>query len=299
MTNDNAYPQPDHFIVHISDTHFVEHNGLLNDAIDCDAQLAALLRSLIGSKRVPDAIIFSGDIADTGSPSAYRRIRAMVDPMAEAIGTRVIWVMGNHDERAAFRSELLGEKLATDQPYNAVFELDGLRIIVLDTTVPGQHWGELGDTQLDWLRRQLDTPARHGTLLAMHHPPVPSPIDLLRFFELRDQARLAAVIRETDVRAILAGHLHYTTSDTFAGIPVLVSSATCYTQDLDPAEPTARGQDGGQSFNLVHVYPEHVQSCVVPIGQFPTTYELNADDVKNFLALSPEEQLAAVSNRPA
>ena len=71
--------------------------------------------------------------------------------------------------------------------------------------VPGWHHGDLDDAQLDWLRGILATPAPLGTILAMHHPPLPSHIPLFDILELRDQGRLAEVIAGTDVRAILAG----------------------------------------------------------------------------------------------
>ena len=107
---------------------------------------------------------------------------------------------------------------------------------------------------------------------------------LVALIELRDQERLAEVIRGTDVRGILGGHLHYSTTSTFAGVPVSVASATCYTQDLAVAYPGARGQDGGQSYNLVHVYGDRVLHSVVPIGQFPTVYEMTPEMLEAFIA---------------
>ena len=126
---------------------------------------------------------------------------------------------------------------------------------MLDSTVPGHHYGEVDAEQLDWLRDVLATPAPHGTLLAMHHPPVPSVLDLAALVELRDQAGLAEVLEGSDVRSILAGHLHYSSTATFAGVPVSVASATCYTQDLNVPVGGTRGRDGARAFNLVHVYP--------------------------------------------
>ena len=81
--------------------------------------------------------------------------------------------------------------------------------------------------------------------------------------ELRGQAALAGVLRNSDVRTILGGHLHYSTTATFAGIPVSVASATCYTQDLNVPVGGTRGRDGGQSFNLVHVYEHTIVHSVV------------------------------------
>lgn len=99
----------------------------------------------------------------------------------------------------------------------------------------------------------------------MHHPPVPSVLALAASVELRDQRRLATVLRGTDVRAIIAGHLHYPTFATFAKIPVSVASSTCYAQDLTVPVGGTRLQDGAQSYNLIHVFDDTVVHSVVPI----------------------------------
>jgi 3',5'-cyclic AMP phosphodiesterase CpdA len=289
----SQHGMPDHTILHISDTHFVGAGEKLHEVIDSDANLALMLEGLAKSGARPEAIVFTGDLADTGLPDAYARLRALVEPAAAAVGAEVIWVMGNHDERAAFRSGLLDEEGTAS--VDRVHDVNGLRIVVLDSTVPGHHHGEIDEAQLDWLREVLATPAPHGTLLALHHPPVPSPLGLLALVELKDQARLAEVVRGTDVRGILGGHLHYSTASTFAGVPVSVASATCYTQDLQVRYPAARGQDGAQAYNLVHVYGDRVVHSVVPIGQFPTVYEMSAEQLDAFLAMSEQQQLAAIA----
>ncbi|MFX5718470.1 hypothetical protein ABTE23_20825, partial [Acinetobacter baumannii] len=82
-------------------------------------------------------------------------------------------------------------------------ELNGLRVVTLDTSVPGHHHGEVTAAQREWLADVLSVPAPLGTILAMHHPPVPSVLDLAATVELRDQRLLADVLRGSDVRAIL------------------------------------------------------------------------------------------------
>lgn len=262
------YPRPDHFLLHLSDTHLLADGQFLYDSVDSAAHLTELFAAVEASGGRPDAIIFTGDLADRGEPDAYDRLREIVEPAAARLGSRVIWVMGNHDDRAAFRTNLLGE-LATTNPIDDVQDISGLRVITLDTTVPGFHFGEISDQQLDWLANELSVPAPDGTILAMHHPPVPSMLDLAASVELRDQSRLAKVLRGTDVRSIIAGHLHYSSTATFAGIPVSVASATCYTQDLDVPVGGTRGRDGARAFNLVHVYQDTVLHSVVPVGDFP------------------------------
>ncbi|RVW11494.1 phosphodiesterase [Prescottella agglutinans] len=290
----SEYGQPDHYILHVSDTHFVADGELLHGKVDSDANLGRLFDRLDRAGQRPQAIVFTGDLADAGNPQAYARLRDLVEPAAEKLGAKVIWVMGNHDSRPEFRAGLLGAE-PTQESVDMVHDIDGLRIIALDSTVPGHHHGEITDEQIDWLRDVLATPAPHGTLLTLHHPPVPSPIEMLESVELRDQRRLEDVLRGTDVRAILGGHLHYSTTCTFAGIPVSVASATCYTQDLFPSGGGMRGQDSGQSFNLVHVYSDRILHTVVPVEEGPTLYEVTLEQLRYFQSLSPEEQLAAMA----
>lgn len=283
----SQYGEPDHYILHVSDTHFVTDGALLHDSVDSDANLSRLFERLEKAGRRPEAIVFTGDLADRGEPEAYVRLRRIVEPAAERLGAKVIWVMGNHDARPAFRSGLLDTE-PTQDSVDAVVDVNGLRIIVLDSTVPGFHHGLISDEQLAWLTDVLAEPAPHGTLLALHHPPVPGLLDAIESVELKEQHRLETVLAGTDVRGILAGHLHYSTTCTFAGIPVSVASATCYTQDLLVDEGSIRGQDGAQGFNMVHVYRDRVLHTVVPLDVSPAVYEMTADDIRQSI-----EQLTA------
>ncbi|WP_022883121.1 phosphodiesterase [Gryllotalpicola ginsengisoli] len=278
MTTRTAeYPRPDHFLLHLSDTHLLAPGsgpggtGKLYDSVDSAAHLSRLFTELEASRGRPEAIVFTGDLADKGEPEAYDTLRRVVEPAAERMGAQVIWAMGNHDDRMAFRSHLFRE-VPTMRPVDRVYDVNGLRVITLDTSVPGHHYGELSGEQLDWLAEELSSPAPHGTVLAMHHPPLPAVLDLAVTVELRDQGALAEVIEGTDVRTILSGHLHYSSSGTFAGVPVSVASATCYTQDLgvdvDGDTRGTRARDGARAFNLVHVYPSTVLHSVVPLGQY-------------------------------
>jgi 3',5'-cyclic AMP phosphodiesterase CpdA len=265
--------------------------GRLYDRVASERHLQTLFEEFEASGGRPEAIVFTGDLADKGEPDAYDRIRRIVDPVAERLGAQVIWVMGNHDERAAFRHGLLGERGASAdgggaRPVDRVDDVNGLRVITLDSTVPGRHHGEISSEQLDWLAEELSMPAPHGTILAMHHPPVPSVLDLAVAVELRDQGGLAEVVEGSDIRSIIAGHLHYSSTATFAGVPVSVASASCYTQDLNVPVGGTRGRDGARAFNLVHVYPTTVLHSVVPLGSYAALDWIDADETARRLAAS-------------
>ncbi|WP_243648460.1 phosphodiesterase [Agromyces fucosus] len=291
MTSRTAeYPRPDHFLLHISDTHVLAGGGKLYDRVESERHLQTLFEEFEASGGRPEAIVFTGDLADKGEPDAYDRIRGIVDPVAERLGAQVIWVMGNHDERGAFRRGLLGERGVSAEggvrPVDRVDDVGGLRVITLDSTVPGHHHGEIAPEQLDWLAEELSMPAPHGTILAMHHPPVPSVLDLAAAVELRDQGGLAEVVEGSDIRSIIAGHLHYSSTATFAGVPVSVASASCYTQDLNVPVGGTRGRDGARAFNLVHVYPNTVLHSVVPLGSYAALDWIDAEESSRRLAAS-------------
>ena len=259
------YPRPKHFLLHFSDTHLIAGDGDLYGDVDADTLLTQIFTELEASGARPEAMIFTGDIADTGEIDAYKRIKQMVDPVAAKLGAEVIWAMGNHDDRANFRKHLLNQPESTE-PIVSAHDINGLRILVIDTSVPGHHYGEISEDQLTWLAHQLATPAPDGTILALHHPPVPAVLDMAMTVELRDQYKLAEIVRGTDIRSIIGGHLHYSSTATFAGIPVSVASSTCYTQNLNVPIGGTFGRDTNQSFNLMHVYPETILHSIVPIG---------------------------------
>ena len=290
------YPAPSHVIAHVSDTHLLAEGRPLYGKVNTIENLTQALAQLERSIAKPQAIVFTGDLADLGEPDAYVRLKEIVEPAAARMGAQIIWVMGNHDERPDYSRLLFGE--SSEAPQDRVYDVSGLRIISLDTTVPGYHHGDITDEQLDWLAGVLATPAPHGTLIAVHHPPVPTPLlEAMGMLELQRQHRLAEVIRGTDVRGILAGHLHYSTHSTFAGIPVSVASATCYTLDLSAEDRILSGVDFGQSVNVVHVYEDSLVHSIIPVGDTTEVSGVPAAGWEQIAAMSPEERMEVFSRK--
>lgn len=285
-----------HVVIHVSDPHFLAGGARLGGRYDVEANFARTLEAIRAVHPHPSAIVVTGDLADLGEPDAYRRLRQAVEPVAEALGTTVVWVAGNHDERPALREGLL-DLAPTQEPVTGVWDLDGLRLIALDTSVPGWHHGDLDADQLSWLTDVLREPAPHGTLLAMHHPPLPSHLPLFDILELRHQDELADAIRDTDVRGILAGHLHYSSHGMFAGVPVSVSSATCYTMNVARPAADVNGMDAAQAFQIVHVRPETITHTVVPVTDAPTGDHFSMAWLEKMARLSPSERLEAFSRK--
>ncbi|NYE36968.1 3',5'-cyclic AMP phosphodiesterase CpdA [Nocardioides cavernae] len=290
------YAPPSHAVAHLSDPHLLGDDTLHFGAVDNVANLRAALDRLAAVRPAPQALVFTGDIADRADPEAYALVRSIVEPFAAGMGAVVVWTMGNHDERAPFARGLFDSDDAGFQ--DRVHDVDGLRIVALDTSVPGHHHGELEPAQLAWLADVLATPAEHGTLLAMHHPPLPLPmLRAAELIELHDQQALADVITGTDVRGILAGHLHLSTWSTFAGVPVSVTSASCYTSDPAPVDRFVSGVDTGQAFTMVHAYDDRLVHTLVPLERGTEVTHVGSEIAEALEGVPLEEAMALASSK--
>lgn len=289
---------PRHVVAHLSDPHLIGAGALHHGVIDNVANLRRALDRLAAVRPAPQALVFTGDLADRAEPDAYATLRSIVEPAAAEMGAAVVWTMGNHDERAPFARGLFDSDDAG--PQDRVHEVDGLRIVALDTSVPGFHHGELEPSQLAWLAEVLATPAEHGTLLALHHPPLPLPmLRAAELIELRDQQALADVVAGAggEVRAILAGHLHLATWSTFAGVPVSVTSASCYTSDPAPVDRFVSGVDAHQAFTMVHLYDDLVVHTLVPIERGVEVSHVGSDVAEALEGVPLEQAIALASSK--
>ena len=247
-------PVATHRLGHISDSHFTA-SGLMHDTVRTGETFAAALAALEASGVPVDGLVHTGDIADAGEPEAYRAVRAAVEPVVARTGWTVGWAAGNHDLRGAMARHLLGRADA-DDPLDQVIDIRGLRLILLDTSIPGRVEGAVDPDRLDWLRSVLAEPAEHGTVVALHHPPVPVEVTGLQRLHLTGQDALAAALQGTDVRAILGGHLHYATTSVFAGIPVFVVPATAYVIRLSAPGAGVVAADGGRAVGVLSLYDD-------------------------------------------
>lgn len=268
-------------ILHLSDTHLTGDGALHYGTVNTREHLQRVLAMV--EHRPIDLIVCSGDVSDDGSIASYEIARDVIGdfaakkfasgaaaaadptatPDARAASLPVVFAMGNHDLFDPFE-QVLG-------PAQRVLHVNGWRIIVLNTAVPGAGYGELGAEQLEFLRHVLhghasdhadphpagqhgDVSAPHGSIVVMHHPPIPAQTDLLQALNLDDQdARtLAEILAGSDVRAILSGHYHQAITELFAGVPVIVTPgvANLSRPMSDPGEEAAVVGWGGTLVTL-------------------------------------------------
>ncbi|EWT01021.1 metallophosphoesterase [Intrasporangium oryzae NRRL B-24470] len=293
MTTFRSRPAPTHVIAHLSDPHLLV-GGLLGGHIDTAAQLRQALARVEASGERVDVLVISGDLTDTAQPEAYALLREIVDPVIDRLGAALVLTGGNHDERRPMARGLWG--VDTDQPQDTVTVVRGLRVIDLDSAVPGYHHGGFSDEQYAWLARELAEPAEHGTILVIHHAPIAYRSPLMQLLDFDDVDRLRATIEGTDVRGILSGHLHVTSFGTLGTVPVFVAGGVSYVDDVGAPRELLMAVDGPQSWNLIEVHADQVVASVVPIEEHKTWPALS-EAVLDYLASVPEDDKREVFSR--
>lgn len=242
-------------ILHLSDTH-ISADGPDEDGVDAIGSLELMLDSV---QHVPDldVVVVSGDIADDGSVRGCEAVSDRVGAFAAQRGVPHVYCTGNHDDRSSFRTVFGSGHLNPDgsdrgrllqgdgESCAAVSHLNGLRLITLDSLVPGSTPGYLGPHQIDALSAVLDEPSAHGTVLVLHHPPLELPsIPYVKDVVLQNTAELGRAIAGRDVIAILSGHLHFQTTGFLHGIPVWVGPGIVTRIDTTASPGHVRGVRG-------------------------------------------------------
>lgn len=249
-----------HLLVQISDVH-LPASGTLMPGVRPRDNLVRGLRLLERTGVRADVFLLTGDLADAGDGASYDDLAAILAGAAGPAGASVIYLPGNHDDRATFRRHLLGADGAG--PVNQTHWRDGLRIIALDSTVPGEDYGLLDDGSVGYLRAELGRPAPAGTVLAMHHPPVRSPIAAATELRLRQAGQLRDAIAGSDVRLILCGHYHHAALGTLGPVPVWVSPATSYLADTSSTGTVQPAS--GAAFSRIDLTDDGPTVTVLPI----------------------------------
>jgi 3',5'-cyclic AMP phosphodiesterase CpdA len=210
------------------------HLGAAWEGVDPQPRLERVIEALRGLPNPVDAVVVSGDITGDGGEADSRLARRLLD----GLGAPVHVLTGNHDRRVSLRQafSLPGEG---GEPVDYSVAIGDLRLVVLDSTVPGQDAGAFDSEQLHWLDHELEMEPERPTILAMHHPPLATGIpewDAINLAASERDALAKVVALHPQLRAIVGGHLHRVAASTLAGCPVLSAPST-YLQVLPDYQP--------------------------------------------------------------
>jgi 3',5'-cyclic-AMP phosphodiesterase len=218
-------------LLQISDTHL----GADWEGPDPDDCLRHAVAAILAMPQRADALVVSGDLTENGAPEEYARVRELLAPL----GLEPHVLPGNHDLRGPLR-EAFGLPGEGEEDTSHVADLGPLRLVCLDSTIPGAEGGALDEGRIEWLDAALGEEPERPTVIAMHHPPLATEIPTFERIGLApdSQATLAEVVgRHPQVLRLLAGHVHRTIVAELAGRAVLTAPSTYMQVALDFESP--------------------------------------------------------------
>jgi len=219
-------------IAQISDMHVKAEGQLLYDRIDTAAYLERAVAHVMGLDLLPDIVVATGDLVEGGKPEEYARLRRLLAPLSMPL----YMIPGNHDARTAMREAFADHAYLSD-PEFLHFAIDDLpvRLIGLDTLVPGKGHGELCEARLGWVRDRLGEQTGKPTLVFMHHPPFDCGIDAFDHARLmKGDTELAEIVRRHgNVERVMCGHVHRPIQVRWAGTMASIAPSTAHQATLD------------------------------------------------------------------
>ncbi|MBX9947190.1 MAG: phosphodiesterase [Reyranella sp.] len=226
-------------IAQITDTHIKLPGKLAYRKVDTAAMLGRCVEELLALDPQPDLVLLTGDLVDLGRPAEYEHLKSILAPIRQ----RIVAIPGNHDDRGAMREAFRDGGYLPAGAGFLQFAIDDypLRLVGLDTLVPGQGGGELCTERLAWLDRTLAAKPEAPTLVLMHHPPFVTGIGHMDRIGLKGRDGFAAIMaRHAQVELILCGHLHRTIRAQVGDRPALTcpSPAHQVALDIDPEAPS-------------------------------------------------------------
>jgi 3',5'-cyclic-AMP phosphodiesterase len=194
-------------IAHLSDTHVTVKNKKAYGIAPTSKNLAHCVESINELTPVPDFVLITGDITYGGLWEECNHSSQILNKLQ----CPYYIVPGNHDNRSTLFSVFKKNGCPTEDKnfINYTVESEDIRLIALDTTIPGESGGEVCSTRISWLKKQLSIRKDVPTILFMHHPPAKC-----RVLETDEDGFIGAdplerlVSRNHQIKRILCGHIH-------------------------------------------------------------------------------------------
>lgn len=212
-------------IAQISDLH-VYPADQQDRPYNTNASLQQTIRHLNARTRQPDMVLVTGDLANKGLAAEYEAAR---DILAD-LETPYYVIPGNHDDRETLRGAFHDHTYMTSSDAFIQYTIDHLplRLIGLDTVIPGSDEGMLCQERLDWLDDTLAGDPERPTLVFMHHPLLFSRLADAPPTSTKGKSFEEVIAGHQQVDRIICGHIHRAITREFAGTFVTLAPSTCY-----------------------------------------------------------------------
>lgn len=246
--------------VQITDTHLYADPGRQYYDVNTDETLRRVLARIAAEEGNADLVLLTGDLVHDESEQGYARLRGYL----EKLDLPVYCLPGNHDDGGLMRRVMSGGRLSCE----GWVCRNGWQIILLDSTVPGEVGGRVGEAEL----RRLDAclrarPGLHA-LVCLHHPPQPSGCAWLDEGLILDNPdELFAVVEaHANARAMLWGHIHQAFDREYRGLRLMGSPSTML--QFKPGAAEFAIDDADPGYRWLHLHEDgRLESGIVRVGE--------------------------------
>jgi Icc protein len=219
-------------IAQISDFHVDLRVQTRGGTVDTRERLYQAVAHVKGLRPVPDLVLATGDLVNDGSPEQY----TIVAQALAALPMSCYVIPGNHDDRENLRRAFADQLYLADTAEFLHYVVDDypLRLIALDTLVPGRDEGELCQRHLAWLHARLTEQPRRPTLIFMHHPPFATGLPVFDNMSLRGTAEMGEIIRQhPEIEAVICGHVHRSIHTRWNGTVACTAPSISFQYPMD------------------------------------------------------------------
>ena len=206
------------------------------------ATLQMVVDSIVASGIDFDQVIVTGDHTHDEQPETYQAVREILEPWLDRLSV----VPGNHDDRNVMRSVLadvinrqsVGSQLPSDR-INFSILAGAWQLLGIDTHLPGEVAGHVGNEQLRWLSETLDQHAPHPVIVFCHHPPVEIGSIWMDKIGITDRDAFVRVLNDYPcVRLVCCGHVHHEFEGQLQHARVVATPSTGLQFDPAGLEPS-------------------------------------------------------------
>lgn len=219
-------------MVQFTDCHLGAEPGekLLN--LNTDESFFDVLQLMDARETDMDLLVCTGDIASSGNAACYDRF---YNSIKAQFNRPLAWLPGNHDSAANMSAFAVDKDILTD--HVAAEHWD---IILLDSAVPGQVYGNLAEAELQRLKQLLEanaaaTQVKH-VMVMLHHQPQPVGSAWIDQYTLRNADAFFAILDTyPQVKVVVWGHVHQAYKVERNGVMLCSAPSTCiqFKPDLD------------------------------------------------------------------
>jgi 3',5'-cyclic AMP phosphodiesterase CpdA len=267
-------------IAQLTDLHVRPRGQAANRVAETNVFVERAFRAVAAFTPRPDVILLTGDLTECGLDAEYANIAQLIRRYLPPVPVFVI--PGNHDRREKLREGLGHLPNVTADPVYVQYAVEDfpVRLVMLDTVVPGAGHGALRPEQLQWLDRTLAQVPDKPTMIAMHHPPFACGIAHMDRIRLQDSAAFVEVVaRHKQVERIVCGHHHRAITTKVAQAIASISPSVAHQVEmsLHPDDPGAFVFEP-PAFQLHRwTAQDGIVSHTVYVEQFPGPYPFLAD----------------------